>query len=112
MSFFDDGNAPHATSGDRSGLAASASAGKMAQMESTLSPPRTSSGSLKLTKNSEKIGRWTEEEHNIFLEGLSKHGKQWKTIANMIGTRTVVQVVGADPWYRCCILQSWICRTH
>mmetsp|Transcript_21290 Transcript_21290/g.58958 ORF Transcript_21290/g.58958 Transcript_21290/m.58958 type:complete len:327 (+) Transcript_21290:197-1177(+) len=40
----------------------------------------------------EKIGRWSEEEHNIFLEGLATHGKQWKTISTMIGTRTVVQV--------------------
>ena len=40
----------------------------------------------------EKVGRWTEEEHKIFLQGLAMHGKQWKTIATMIGTRTVVQV--------------------
>lgn len=40
----------------------------------------------------EKVGRWTEEEHEVFLEGLQMHGKQWKTIATMIGTRTVVQV--------------------
>ena len=40
----------------------------------------------------EKVGRWTEEEHEMFLEGLQLHGKQWKTIATMIGTRTVVQV--------------------
>lgn len=40
----------------------------------------------------EKVGRWTEEEHEIFLQGLQLHGKQWKTIAMMIGTRTVVQV--------------------
>lgn len=40
----------------------------------------------------EKVGRWTEEEHEMFLEGLKLHGKQWKTIATMIGTRTVVQV--------------------
>mgnify|MGYP003476702583 CR=1 FL=1 len=33
-----------------------------------------------------------EHEHAVFLEGLQKHGKQWKTIAGMIGTRTVVQV--------------------
>jgi SHAQKYF class myb-like DNA-binding protein len=42
--------------------------------------------------SNEKIGRWTEHEHSVFLEGLEKHGKQWKTIAGMIGTRTVVQV--------------------
>ena len=40
----------------------------------------------------EKIGRWTEHEHVVFLEGLRTHGKQWKVIATMIGTRTVVQV--------------------
>ncbi len=39
-----------------------------------------------------KVGRWTEPEHVVFLEGLQKYGKQWKTIAGMIGTRTVVQV--------------------
>lgn len=40
----------------------------------------------------EKVGRWTEQEHKVFLEGLERYGKQWKTIALMIGTRTVVQV--------------------
>ena len=40
----------------------------------------------------EKVGRWTEQEHQVFLQGLHTHGKQWKTIAGMIGTRTVVQV--------------------
>jgi SHAQKYF class myb-like DNA-binding protein len=51
--------------------------------------PRGSSSSV---ADKEKIGRWTEQEHQVFLEGLEKHGKQWKLIANMIGTRTVVQV--------------------
>jgi SHAQKYF class myb-like DNA-binding protein len=40
----------------------------------------------------EHVGRWSEKEHLVFLEGLQKYGKQWKTIAGMIGTRTVVQV--------------------
>jgi SHAQKYF class myb-like DNA-binding protein len=40
----------------------------------------------------EKIGRWSEYEHLVFLDGLRLYGKQWKTIAGMIGTRTVVQV--------------------
>lgn len=39
-----------------------------------------------------KVGRWTEPEHVVFLEGLQQYGKQWKMIAEMIGTRTVVQV--------------------
>jgi SHAQKYF class myb-like DNA-binding protein len=47
---------------------------------------------LSPTNNSERVGRWSDHEHEVFLEGLHKYGKQWKTIANMIGTRTVVQV--------------------
>lgn len=39
-----------------------------------------------------KVGRWTEQEHLVFLDGLKIFGKQWKMIAGMIGTRTVVQV--------------------
>jgi SHAQKYF class myb-like DNA-binding protein len=60
---------------------------------SKISPTRSSSIGPKPTKPiSDKVGRWTEEEHMTFLAGLEKHGKQWKTIATMIGTRTVVQV--------------------
>lgn len=40
----------------------------------------------------ENTGRWTMEEHNMFLEGLKLHGKGWKQIAQMIKTRTVVQI--------------------
>ena len=36
-------------------------------------------------------GRWTAEEHNVFLKGLRQHGKEWKKISEMIKTRTVVQ---------------------
>lgn len=56
--------------------------------------PRGSSTSSSVNSlgEKEKIGRWTELEHQVFLQGLETHGKQWKLIANMIGTRTVVQV--------------------
>lgn len=37
-------------------------------------------------------GRWTPEEHKIFLKGINDHGKGWKRIAAMIVTRNVVQV--------------------
>ena len=37
-------------------------------------------------------GRWTQEEHNLFLQGLNTHQKQWKLIADMVKTRTVVQI--------------------
>ena len=36
--------------------------------------------------------RWSTAEHDLFLQGLQKYGKDWKAIANEIPTRTVVQV--------------------
>jgi SHAQKYF class myb-like DNA-binding protein len=40
----------------------------------------------------ENTGRWTSEEHNLFLQGLELHGKGWKKIAGLIKSRTVVQI--------------------
>ena len=37
-------------------------------------------------------GRWTAEEHRLFLQGLEQHGKGWKKIASLIKSRTVVQI--------------------
>lgn len=42
--------------------------------------------------NNKSAGRWTQEEHNLFLQGLKTHNKQWKLIADMVKTRTVVQI--------------------
>jgi SHAQKYF class myb-like DNA-binding protein len=39
----------------------------------------------------EHTGRWTKREHELFLEALKKHGKEWKKVAAMVKTRTVVQ---------------------
>eukprot|EP01041_Mallomonas_annulata_P012809 gene12809-27011_t len=40
----------------------------------------------------ENAGRWTTEEHELFLEGLRLHGKGWKKIAQYIKSRSVIQV--------------------
>jgi len=40
----------------------------------------------------ENTGRWTGEEHRLFLQGLEQHGKGWKKIASLIKSRTVVQI--------------------
>ena len=40
---------------------------------------------------SETTGRWTKQEHALFLEALAKYGKEWKSVATMVKTRTVVQ---------------------
>mmetsp|Transcript_17565 Transcript_17565/g.30967 ORF Transcript_17565/g.30967 Transcript_17565/m.30967 type:complete len:674 (-) Transcript_17565:400-2421(-) len=37
-------------------------------------------------------GRWTAEEHRLFLQGLEQHGRGWKKIATLIKSRTVVQI--------------------
>ena len=43
-------------------------------------------------KPKENTGRWSYEEHRLFLKGLEMHGKGWKKIAGLIKTRTVVQI--------------------
>ena len=39
---------------------------------------------------SRTIGRWSTAEHDLFLQGLQKYGKDWKAIANeVVGNRFV-----------------------
>ena len=44
-----------------------------------------------IAEGQEATGRWTEEEHELFLEALKKYGKEWKKIAGAVQTRTIVQ---------------------
>lgn len=37
-------------------------------------------------------GRWTQREHELFMEGIRLHHKNWRPIANLIKTRSVVQI--------------------
>ena len=39
-----------------------------------------------------KTGRWSDEEHNRFIEAVRFYGKDWRMIAAHIETRTVQQI--------------------
>jgi SHAQKYF class myb-like DNA-binding protein len=36
-------------------------------------------------------GRWTMEEHLRFLRALKLHGKEWRKVQQLVGTRTSTQ---------------------
>ncbi|KDO31468.1 hypothetical protein SPRG_04083 [Saprolegnia parasitica CBS 223.65] len=38
-----------------------------------------------------KGGRWTAQEHASFLEGIKLYGKNWRRVAQVVGTRNAVQ---------------------
>lgn len=40
----------------------------------------------------ENTGRWTQEEHERFIQGLELYGKKWTKVAEVVRTRTTVQV--------------------
>jgi len=41
---------------------------------------------------SNRDGRWTTEEHEAFLRGMAMYGRRWTKVADVVGTRTTVQV--------------------
>lgn len=40
----------------------------------------------------ESAGRWTQEEHAAFLRGMQMFGRRWTKVAQVVGSRTTVQV--------------------
>uniref|UniRef100_A0A7S3PJT3 HTH myb-type domain-containing protein n=1 Tax=Aplanochytrium stocchinoi TaxID=215587 RepID=A0A7S3PJT3_9STRA len=43
-------------------------------------------------KNKYRYGRWTTQEHQMFLAGLKVHGRNWKKISSSLTTRSSVQI--------------------
>lgn len=43
-------------------------------------------------KPGQSTGRWTQKEHQAFLEGLRECGREWKKVAMRIPTRTSAQI--------------------
>jgi len=37
------------------------------------------------------IGRWSDDEHNKFVQAMEDHPFQWKKIQNIVKTRTIIQ---------------------
>ena len=52
---------------------------------------RTTGKQCDTDTETERTGRWTEAEHDAFLEGLEMYGKRWNMISRHIKTRTVIQ---------------------
>lgn len=74
-----------------SGKSSAKSKKKKAQVTVTMATAATAQTSG-LGAQGENTGRWTAEEHRLFLQGLEQHGKGWKKIASLIKSRTVVQI--------------------
>ena len=45
---------------------------------------------LKVPK--ENYGRWSKEEHQLFVEGIKRYGKNWKAIEKHLKTRSRSQI--------------------
>ena len=46
----------------------------------------------KIETTCKATGRWTREEHQKFLDGVKKHGRNWKLVEEYIGTRDSAQI--------------------
>mmetsp|Transcript_21908 Transcript_21908/g.31922 ORF Transcript_21908/g.31922 Transcript_21908/m.31922 type:complete len:259 (+) Transcript_21908:71-847(+) len=54
---------------------------------------KKTSGGPKIDMNGEETtGRWTPDEHRLFLEGIMLYGKDWKKMQPLIKTRSLVQI--------------------
>lgn len=53
---------------------------------------RTGAGGRAESLGEESTGRWTPDEHRLFLEGIMLYGKDWKKMQPLIKTRTLVQI--------------------
>ena len=40
----------------------------------------------------DKSGRWTDEEHELFIQGLRQYGRDWVAVSRLVTTRSTTQV--------------------
>ena len=90
--FLEDFEAEEGGSGATAGADGGSGGGGSGRRTGSGRSGRTSSGGEKAcAPGSEATGRWTKSEHEMFLKALRKFGKEWKKVAAMVKTRTVVQ---------------------
>ena len=78
---------------------------------SQLPPPSSNPAAKPVQPNT---GRWTAEEHRLFLQGLEKHGegsftaKCWKEIASLVKSRTPLQIrTHAQKYFQKLAKEQW-----
>ncbi|KAL7541189.1 hypothetical protein ACHAXR_010702 [Thalassiosira sp. AJA248-18] len=76
---------------NRANATATTAATTTARMASTTAMPAATTATTVSTASTKK-GRWTAEEHRLFLQGYEQHGRNWKRIATMIKSRTYEQI--------------------
>ena len=70
-----------------------------AQGQGNHGPSKKRSGVGKATAKA-NTGRWSKMEHDNFLQGMRKFPKEWRSIANLVATRTILQVrTHAQKWF-------------
>ena len=45
-----------------------------------------------ISDTNHRVGRWSVEEHRLYVSGIERYGKRWSVIASHVGTRTGTQV--------------------
>ena len=53
---------------------------------------KTTSDEEPQPEKNENTGRWTDDEHARFLRGLELFGKKWSKVADVVQSRTTIQV--------------------
>lgn len=57
-----------------------------------LKPEQSYKKETKASRLGKSTGRWSKQEHVLFIEGLKIYGKNWKKVESYIGTRTGTQI--------------------
>eukprot|EP01138_Halocafeteria_seosinensis_P005231 gb/GECG01005348.1/.p1 GENE.gb/GECG01005348.1/~~gb/GECG01005348.1/.p1 ORF type:complete len:377 (+),score=53.34 gb/GECG01005348.1/:1-1131(+) len=46
----------------------------------------------RMSGSQKNTGRWTQEEHEAFVEGLRLYGNRWREVKKLVPTRSIVQI--------------------